>query len=114
MPASNDTDALVYLNAVNPDYIQMKLTNKGSGKAISGSGGFKRGRWETLVIQFGETFTRAFLNGAQVFDAAVNLADSYADCYDAGGNFVIAGDNDGDDNACYWADVKVYEGVVDP
>ena len=81
---------------------------------INGEGGFKRGRWETLVIQFGETSTRAFLNGAQVFDAAVNLADSYADCYDAGGYFVIAGDNDGDDNACYWADVKVYDGIVDP
>ena len=46
--------------------------------------------------------------------SVVNVADSYADCYDAGGYFVIAGDDDGDDNACYWADVKVYDGIVDP
>ena len=113
MPDSNDTDALVYLDASDPDRIQMKLEDKRSGKGINGEVGFKRGRWETLVIQFGETYTRAYLNGAQVFGAAVNLADSYADCYDAGGYFVIAGDNDGDDNACYWADVKVYDGIVD-
>ena len=49
-----------------------------------------------------------------MFGAAVKLADSYADCYDAGDYFVIAGDDDGDDNACYWADVKVYDGIVDP
>lgn len=29
------------------------------GKGINGEGGFKRGRWETLVIQFGETYTRS-------------------------------------------------------
>ena len=114
MPDSNDTDALVYLDASGPDRIQMKLEDKRSGKGINGEVGFKRGRWETLVIQFGETYTRAYLNGTQVFGAAVKLADSYADCYDAGDYFVIAGDDDGDDNACYWADVKVYDGIVDP
>ena len=29
-------------------------------------------------------------------------------------NLVFAGDDNGDDNVCYWADVKVYDGIVDP
>ena len=49
----------------------------------------------------------------RLYSRDLNLAASYADCYDAGGCFVISGDNDDEDNEMYWADVKVYDGIVD-
>lgn len=112
LPASNDSDALIYLsNSANP-VINMKLMSKGS--AVGGQGGFTANQWETVVIQFDETNTKAFLNGVQIFSYDCNLASSFADCYDAGGYFVISGDDNGDDGSMYWADFKVYDGIVDP
>ena len=113
MPASNDSDNLVYLlNSSNP-IIRMKLTNKASNKGIDGTGGFTANVWENLRLQFGETNTKAFLNGSQIFSYDVSLSTTFADCSAAGGYFLLSADNDGDDTEMYWADVKVYDGIVD-
>lgn len=66
-----------------------------------------------MTLQFGAENTKVLLNGSPIFSYDVNLSTSCADCRDAGGYFVISGDNDSDDNAMYWADVKVYDGIVD-
>ena len=114
MPASNDSDNMVYLYNSANTYIRMKLLDKAYNHGINGSGGFTANVWETLVIQFGETCTKAFLNGTQIFSYDASLAASFADCFDAGGYFLLSADDDGDDTAMYWADVKVYDGIVDP
>ena len=114
MPASNDSDNMVYLYNSANTYIRMKLLDKAYNHGINGSGGFTANVWETLVIQFGETCTKAFLNGTQIFSYDASLAASYADCSDAGGYFLLSADDDGDDTAMYWADIKVYDGIVDP
>ena len=114
MPASNDSDNMVYLYNSANTYIRMKLLDKAYNHGINGSGGFTANVWETLVIQFGETSTKAFLNGTQIFSYDASLAASFADCFDAGGYFLLSADDDGDDTAMYWADVKVYDGIVDP
>lgn len=113
MPASNDSDNLVYLHNSSTPYIQLKLTNKGSGKGLDGSGGFTANQWEELTFQFGESVTKVFLNGTEIFSKDVALSTTYADCSDAGGYFLLSADDDGDDTAMYWADVKVYDGIVD-
>ena len=114
MPSSNDSDNLVYLHNSSTPYIQLKLTNKGSGKGFDGSGGFTANQWEELTFQFGESVTKVFLNGTEIFSKDVALSTTYADCFDAGGYFLLSADDDGDDTAMYWADVKVYDGIVDP
>ena len=50
----------------------------------------------------------------RIFSHDVSLSTTFADCHDALGYFVISGDEAGDDNDMYWADVKVYDGIVDP
>ena len=111
MPGTNDSDDMVFLtNSGNP-VIALKIMDKSYGQADGGLGGFAVNTWEELTFQFGETNTRILLNGNQIYSRDLNLAASYADCYDAHGCFVISGDNE--DNEMYWADVKVYDGIVD-
>ena len=90
------------------------MMDKGTGRAVVGAGGFTDNQWEELTFQFGESETKVYLNGMEIFSYACDLASSYANCLGAGGCFVISGDNDGEDNEMYWADVKVYDGIVDP
>ena len=113
MPASNDSDIMVFLTSATAPVITMKITNKGTGGGIVGSGGFTANQWEEVTLQFGTENTKVLLNGSPIFSYDVNLSTTFADCYDALGYFVISGDNDSDDNAMYWADVKVYDGIVD-
>lgn len=116
MPASNDSDAMVYLTSATDPAITMKITNKGAGGGIEGGRGFTANQWEEVTLQFGELSTKVFLNGKEIFSWGVALSTTYANCLGLGegGYFVISGDNDSDDNAMYWADVKVYDGIVDP
>ena len=113
MPASNDSDVMVFLTRAGAPDITMKITDKGTGGGIVGTGGFTANQWEEVTLQFGEENTRVLLNGSQIFARVVQLSTSYANCLGAGGYFVVSGDNDSDDNAMYWADVKVYDGIVD-
>ena len=113
MPGTNDSDGMVFLTNSGAPVIALKIMNKRLGQSDGGSGGFAVNTWEELTFQFGETNTRILLNGSEIYSGDLKLADSYADCYDAGGCFVISGDDNGEDNEMYWADVKVYDGIVD-
>ncbi len=113
MPGSNDSDDMVFLTDSGNPVIALKIMDKSYGQADGGKGGFAVNTWEELTFQFGETNTRILLNGNEIYSRNLKLADSYADCYDAGGCFVISGDPDDEDSEMYWADVKVYDGIVD-
>ena len=113
MPGDNTSDSMVFLSNSGTPVIQMKIINKGAGRAIGGSGGFTANQWEEVTFHFNEENTKVFLNGSQIFSHDVSLSTTFADCHDALGYFVISGDEAGDDNDMYWADVKVYDGIVD-
>lgn len=109
MPAANADDTMVYLTNSESPAIMLKQ----SGSSASGSGGFTAGQWETLLFLFDSDNTRVLLNGKQIFSKSYTLAGSRADCANAGGFILLSGDNDSDDSLMYWADVKVYDGIVD-
>ncbi|MBE6383879.1 MAG: LamG domain-containing protein [Lentisphaerae bacterium] len=109
MPAANADDTMVYLTNSESPAIMLKQ----SGSSASGSGGFTAGQWETLLFLFDSDNTRVLLNGKQIFSKSYTLAGSRADCVNAGGFILLSGDNDSDDSLMYWADVKVYDGIVD-
>ena len=108
MPAANNEDMMVYLTASESPVIVLKQ----SGSRVSGSGGFTAEQWETLLFLFDSNNTRVLLNGTEIFSAGYTLAGSRADCANAGGYILLAGDNNGEDSPMYWADVKVYDGIV--
>ena len=109
MPAANNDDMMVYLTQSESPGIVLKQ----SGSKVYGSGGFTAGQWETLLFLFDSNNTRVLLNGTEIFSCAYTLAGSRADCANAGGYILLAGDNDGEDSPMYWADVKVYDGIVE-
>lgn len=109
MPAANNEDMMAYLTASESPVIVLKQ----SGSRVSGSGGFTAERWETLLFLFDSNNTRVLLNGTEIFSAGYTLAGSRADCANAGGYILLAGDNDFEDSPMYWADVKVYDGIVE-
>ena len=108
MPAANNDDMMVYLTQAESPGIVLKQ----SGGKVYGNGGFTAGQWETLLFLFDSNNTRVLLNGTEIFSCAYTLAGSRADCANAGGYILLAGDNDGEDSPMYWADVKVYDGIV--
>ena len=111
MPSDNRQDAMSFLErGVSP-----KLSLKVRGSKTTGpDGGFASGEWAQLVFQFDGDETRVLLNGREVCVQTVALAGSRADCSKAGGYFLLSADNDGEDAPMYWADVKVYDGIVTP
>lgn len=109
MPAANNDDMMVYLTQAESPGIVLKQ----SGGKVYGNGGFTAGQWETLLFLFDSNNTRVLLNGTEIFSCAYTLAGSRADCANAGGYILLAGDNDGEDSPMYWADVKVYDGIVE-
>ena len=109
MPAANNSDMMVFLRSSATPTIALKQV----GGRVDGSGGFTAGQWETLLFLFDSGRTRVLLNGKQIFSFAYTLAGSRADCANAGGYILLAGDEDGEDAFMYWADVRVYDGIVD-
>jgi len=110
MPASNDNDAMAFLNNSQTPVICLKQADN---TRVDGSGGFTAGQWETLLFLFDSNGTRVLLNGKEIFNNSCTLAGSRADCANAGGYILLSADNNGDDALMYWADVKVYDGIVD-
>lgn len=110
MPASNSSDAMAFLNNSQTPVICLKQSGN---SRVDGSGGFTAGQWETLLFLFDSGRTRVLLNGKEIFNNSCTLAGSRADCANAGGYILLSADNDGDDAFMYWADVRVYDGIVD-
>ena len=107
MPAANNSDMMVFLTDSSSPGIILKQPER-----VVGAGGFTAGKWETLLFLFDRNNTRVLLNGTQIFSYGYTLAGSRADCANAGGYILLAGDEDGEDNLMYFADVKVYDGIV--
>ncbi|MBP5319676.1 MAG: hypothetical protein J6334_01715, partial [Kiritimatiellae bacterium] len=115
MPASNDVDDFVFLSNSSTPHIVFKMMGGATSNRIEGRGEglFKAGEWETLLFLFDRDKTRVLLNGQEIFAYACSLSASRGNCANAGGYFILSGDNDGEDPLIYWADVKVYNGIVD-
>lgn len=93
MPASNSDDMMVYLTSSESPVITLKQNGK-----VTGGGGFTAGQWETLLFLFDSNNTRVLLNGTEIFSYGYTLAGSRADCANAGGYILLAGDEDGEDS----------------
>ena len=112
MPASNDSDAMVYLQQTTRN-IYLKQFDKSSGAGIAASNGnVAADRWTTLAFAFGENATDIYRDGTHVLHATGALAGSYADCAASGGYVLVGADDSGDDNLFYLSDVRIYEGAV--
>lgn len=111
MPADNRQDVMAFLERNAYPFLSLKLREP---KTTGGRGGFYPGEWVRLVFQFGEQRTRVLLDGREICTQNIALAGSRADCRRAGGYFLLSADDNGDDHEMYWADVKVYDGVVMP
>ena len=112
MPASNDTDAMVYLQQ-NTRNIYLKQFNKASNSGIPASNGnVAADQWTTLAFAFGESATDVYRDGTHVMHATGTLAGSYADCAAAGGYILVGADDSGDDDLFYLSDFRIYEGAV--
>ena len=112
MPASNDTDAMVYLQQSTRN-IYLKQFDKSSGAGIPASNGnVAADQWTTLAFAFGESATDVYRDGTHVLHAEGALAGSYADCAAAGGYILVGADDSGDDDLFYLSDFRIYEGAV--
>ena len=115
MPASNDTDAMIYLQRATRN-IYLKQFNKESGGGVGAANGFVPAeQWATLTFAFGENATDVWLDGRAVLHRTDGtLAGSYADCAAAGGYILVGADDNGDDELYYLSEFRIYEGAVDP
>ena len=112
MPASNDSDAMVYLQQTTRN-IYLKQFDKSSGAGIAASNGnVAADRWTTLAFAFGENATDIYRDGTPVLHATGALAGSYADCAASGGYVLVGADDSGDDNLFYLSDFRIYDGAV--
>ena len=112
MPASNDTDAMVYLQQ-NTRNLYLKQFNKASNSGIPASNGnVAADQWTTLAFAFGENATDVYLDGTHVLHTTGALANSYADCASAGGYILVGADDSGDDDLFYLSNFRIYEGAV--
>ena len=113
MPASNDTDALVYLQQSTRN-IYLKQFDKSSGSGVAAShGNVPADQWTTIAFAFGEGATDVYLNGTNVLhNEGGTLAGSYADCAAAGGYILVGADDSYDDDLFYLSELRVYEGAV--
>ena len=112
MPASNDTDAMVYLQQTTRN-IYLKQFDKSSGAGIAASNGnVAADQWTTIAFAFGENTTDVYRDGTHVMHTTGALANSYADCAAAGGYILVGADDSGDDDLFYLSDLRIYEGAV--
>ena len=112
MPASNDTDAMVYLQQTTRN-IYLKQFDKTSGAGIAASNGnVAADQWATIAFAFGENATDVYLDGTRVLHTTGALANSYADCAASGGYILVGADDSGDDDLFYLSDFRIYEGAV--
>ena len=112
MPASNDTDEMIYLQQTTRN-VYLKQFDKTSGSGIPAANGFvEADRWTTLAFAFGENTTDIYRDGTLILHTTGALAGSYADCASAGGYFLVGADDNGDDDLFYLSDFRVYEGAV--
>ena len=112
MPASNDSDALVYLHRTTRN-IYLKQFDKSSGAGVAATNGnVPADRWTTLAFAFGEDATDVYLDGTAVLHGTGALAGSYADCAASGGYILVGADDSGDDSLFYLSDFRIYEGAV--
>ena len=112
MPASNDTDAMVFLQQTTRN-VYLKQYDKSSGAGIPAtSGNVEANRWTTLAFAFGENATDIYRDGTHILHATGSLAGSFADCVNAGGYFLVGADDSYDDDLFYLSELRVYEGAV--
>ena len=112
MPASNDTDAMVYLQRTTRN-VYLKQFSKVSGEGIAAANGFvPADQWTTLTFAFGENATDVYLDGTPILHTDGALAGSYADCAAAGGYILVGADDSGDDDLFYLSDFRIYEGAI--
>ena len=112
MPASNDTDAMIYLQRSTRN-VYLKQFDKSSGAGIAAyNGNVAADQWTTLTFAFGENTTDVYRDGTHILHTDGALAGSYADCASAGGFFLVGADDDGDDDLFYLSDFRVYDGAV--
>ncbi len=113
MPASNDTDEMIYLQQTTRN-VYLKQFDKTSGSGIPAANGFvEADRWTTLAFAFGENATDIYRDGTLILHTdGKALAGSYADCASAGGYILVGADDNGDDDLFYLSDFRVYEGAV--
>ena len=109
MPAGNYIDAMAFLTTDADKRVVLKASGR-----VEGSGTFRLGEWNTFLFQFGEETTRVFVDGREVFKQNFALSGSRADASKAGGYFLFAADDDGDDDPMAIADVKIYDGAMEP
>jgi hypothetical protein len=111
MPASNDSDMMVYLEK-DTRRVCIKQFDKTKRDGTSDRA-VELDRWTTVAIAFGEDSTDIYLDGDPILSTSGgSLAGSYADCYSAGGEFLIGADDDGEDCLFYIADLRIYDGAV--
>lgn len=111
MPASNDSDMMVYLEK-GTRRVCLKQFDKTKRDGTSDRA-VELDRWTVLAIAFGEESTDIYLDGDPILSAiGGTLAGSYADCSTAGGEFLIGADDDGEDSLFYLADLRLYDGAV--
>ena len=113
MPASNDTDAMIYLQESTRN-IYLKQFNKASGYGVGAANGFVPAeQWATITFAFGENATDVYLDGTAVLHRTDGtLAGSYADCAAAGGYILVGADDSGDDELFHLSEFRIYEGAA--
>ncbi len=109
MPAENNIDAMAFLTVEADKRVVLNVSGR-----IEGAEKFSLGAWNTFRFQFGEKTTRVFLDGREVFKQDFTLAGSRADCSKAGGYFLFAADENGEDDQMSIADLKIYAGIAEP
>ena len=113
MPASNDTDEMVFLN--NDKWrICIKQFTKESGSALLCDTTVVPDQWTTLTFAFGTNTTEVLFDGECVFSGVGALAGSYADCSAAGGYILVGADDNGEDALFYLADFQILDGTPPP
>ena len=88
MPASNDSDALVYVHRSDRK-LAVKQFDKSDGGGVYSDSAVATNRWTTLVLAFGENAVDAYCDGARILHADGALAGSYADCVASGGYILV-------------------------
>ena len=113
MPASNDTDAMIYLQESTRN-IYLKQFNKASGYGVGAANGFVPAeQWATITFAFGENATDVWLDDTAVLHRTDGtLAGSYADCAAAGGYILVGADDSGDDELFHLSEFRIYEGAA--
>ena len=111
MPASNDSDAMVYVHRSDRK-LAVKQFDKSDGAGVYSDSAVATDRWTTLAVAFGENATDAYCDGTAILHTDGALAGSYADCAAAGGFLLVGADDGGDDALFHLSDFRIYDGAV--